>query len=75
MLLSSGRGLGRSLSYVGRSRISLSVMLRAALVHKLPFKLFLEPLNATVVQKLPSNPFLKRLHGTVAQKLPFEAIS
>ena len=36
MLLSSGRGLGRSLSYVGRSQISLSVMLRAALVHKLP---------------------------------------
>ena len=32
----SGRGLGRSLSYVGRSEISLSVMLRAALVHKLP---------------------------------------
>ena len=34
----SGRGLGRSLSYVGRSQISLSVMLRAALVHKLPCK-------------------------------------
>ena len=32
----SGRGLGRSLSYVGRSQISLSVMLHAALVHKLP---------------------------------------
>ena len=32
----SGRGLGRSLSHVGRSQISLSVMLRAALVHKLP---------------------------------------
>ena len=36
VLLSEGRGLGRSLSYVGRSQISLSVMLRAALVHKLP---------------------------------------
>ena len=32
----SGRCLGRSLSHVGRSRITLSVMLRAALVHKLP---------------------------------------
>ena len=73
--LSNGRALGRSLSDVGRNQIILCVMLRAALVHKLPYKLFLEPLNATVVQKLPSNPFLKRLHGTVAQKLPFEAIS
>ena len=35
-LLSNGGGLGRSLSYVGRSQISLSVMLHAALVHKLP---------------------------------------
>ena len=32
----SGRGLGRSLGHVGRSQISLSVMLRAALVHRLP---------------------------------------
>ena len=32
----SGRGLGRSLSDVGRNRISLSVMLRAALVRKFP---------------------------------------
>ena len=37
MLSSSGRGLGRRLSCVGRSQISLSLMLRAALVHKLPF--------------------------------------
>ena len=36
VLLSNGSGLGRSLSYVGRSQISLFVMLRAALVHKLP---------------------------------------
>ena len=36
VILSNGRGLGRSLSYVGRSQISLSVMLHAALVHKLP---------------------------------------
>ena len=36
VLLSNGRGLGRSLSCVGRSRISLLVMLRAALVRKLP---------------------------------------
>ena len=32
----SGGGLGRSVRYVGRSRVSLSAMLRAALVHKLP---------------------------------------
>ena len=75
MPLSNGRALGRSLSYVGRNQISLSVMLRAALVHKLPYELFLEPLHATVVQKSPLNLFLKLLHGTVAQKLPFEAIS
>ena len=36
VLLNNGRGLGRSLSCVGRSQISLSLMLRAALVHKLP---------------------------------------
>ena len=36
-LLSNGRGLGRSLSYVGRSQISLSMMLRGSVVHKLPF--------------------------------------
>ena len=38
VLLSHGGGLGRSLGYVGHSRISLPVMLHAALVHKLPCK-------------------------------------
>ena len=37
MLLSKGRGLGRSLSYVGRSRFSLFMMLHGSVVHKLPF--------------------------------------
>ena len=37
MLLSNGRGLGRSLSYVGRSRFSLFMMLHGSVVHKLPF--------------------------------------
>ena len=37
VLLSNGRGLGRSLSYVGRSGIRLSMMLRGIVVHKLPF--------------------------------------
>ena len=37
VFLSNGRGLGRSLSYVGRSQISLSTMLRGSVVHKLPF--------------------------------------
>ena len=37
VLSSNGRGLGRSLSYVGRSQISLSMMLRGSVVHKLPF--------------------------------------
>ena len=32
----SGKGLGRSLGDVGLNQISLSMMLRAALVHKLP---------------------------------------
>ena len=75
MPLSDGRALGRSLSYVGRNQIILCVMLRAALVQNLPYKLFLEPLHATVVQKLPLNLFLKLLHGAVVQKLLFEAIS
>ena len=37
VLLSNGRGLGRSLGYVGRSQISLSMMLRGSVLHKLPF--------------------------------------
>ena len=36
-LLSDGRGLGRSLSYVGRSEIRLFVMLDGSVGHKLPF--------------------------------------
>ena len=36
VLLSNGRGLGRSLSYVGRNQISLFAMLHEALVHELP---------------------------------------
>ena len=37
VLLSNGRGLGRSLCYVGRCQISLSMMLHGSVVHKLPF--------------------------------------
>ena len=37
MFLRNGRGLGGSLSYVGRSQISLFMMLRGSVVHKLPF--------------------------------------
>ena len=37
VLSSNGRGLGRSLSYVGRSQISLFMMLHGSVVHKLPF--------------------------------------
>ena len=37
VLLSNGKGLGRSLSYVGRNQISLVAMLRGSVVHKLPF--------------------------------------
>ena len=37
MFLSNGRGLGRSLSYVGRNQISLPMMLHRSVVHKLPF--------------------------------------
>ena len=74
MPLSNCRGLGRSVSYVGRNQISLSVMLRAALVHKLPYELFFGPLHATVVQRLPLNVFLELAHGIVRKsclsKLP-----
>ena len=37
VFLSNGKGLGRSLSYVGRNQISLVAMLRGSVVHKLPF--------------------------------------
>ena len=37
VLLSNGRGLGRSLSYAGRSGIRLFMMLHGSVVHKLPF--------------------------------------
>ena len=37
LLLSHGGGLGRSLNCVGRSQISLCIMLRRSVVHKLPF--------------------------------------
>ena len=37
VLLSNGRGLGRSLGYVGRSGIRLFMMLHGSVVHKLPF--------------------------------------
>ena len=37
VLLSNGRGLGRSLSYVGRSGIRLFMMLHGSVMHKLPF--------------------------------------
>ena len=37
MFLSNGRGLGRSLSYVGRSQISVFMMMCGSVVHKLPF--------------------------------------
>ena len=78
VLLSNDRGLGRSLGYVGhvgRNQISLLVMLHAALVHKLAYELFREPLHTIVVQKLPFNKFLELLHETVAQPVPSEAIS
>ena len=37
MFLNNGSGLGRSLCYVGRSQISLFMMLHGSDVHKLPF--------------------------------------
>ena len=37
LFLSKGTGLGRSLRCVGRSQISLFVMLRGSVLHKLPF--------------------------------------
>ena len=37
VLLSHGGGLGRSLSYVGRSQISVPMMLHRSVMHKWPF--------------------------------------
>ena len=53
VLLNNGRGLGRSPSCVGRNRISLCVMLRGTVVHKLLAELSLKLLLGTVVQKVP----------------------
>ena len=76
MLSSSGRGLGRSLSYVGRNQISLFVMLHAALVHKLPCEAISQAFawncRAKAALQNIAELFLKLLHGTVMQKLPFE---
>ena len=54
VLLNDSRGLGRRLSCVGRSRISLFMMLRGTIVHKLLAELSLKLLHGTVVQKLPN---------------------
>ena len=75
VLLSHGGGLGRSLNHVGRSQISLCIMLGRSVVHKLPFTAASEAFHGTVVQKLPSKASPQVWHGSVAQKLPFEAIS
>ena len=51
-LLNNGRGLGRSLSCVGRNRISLFMILHKTVVHEWLAKLSLKLLHGTVVQKL-----------------------
>ena len=53
VLLNNGRGLGRSLSYVGRNRISLFLILNRTVVHEWLAKRSLKLLHVTVVQKLP----------------------
>ena len=75
VFLSDGRGLGRSLSYVGRSQISLCVMLRAALVHKLSCEAIFWALAWKHREKLPFDLFCKLLFGTVEQTLTCKAIS
>ena len=44
VLLNDSRGLGRRLSCVGRSRISLLMMLHGTVLHKLLAQLSLKPL-------------------------------
>ena len=76
VFLSNGRGLGRSLSYVGRSQISLSMMLRGSVVHKSPLAQLLVKLShGSVLQKLPLKGTSQVWHAPVAQKLPCKAIS
>ena len=52
VLLNNGRGLGRSLSCVGRNRIRLFMILHGTVVHKFLAELSLKLLHGTVVQKL-----------------------
>ena len=52
MFLSNRSGLGRSLSHVGSSQISLFMMLHGTVVHKLLAELSLKLLHGAVVQKL-----------------------
>ena len=75
VLLSNGRGLGRSLSYVGRNQISLFAMLHEALVHELPCEAILSFCMELSCQSCLAELVLKLLHGAAMQKLPFEAIS
>ena len=71
----NGRGLGRSLGYVGRSQTTLLMMLHGSVVHKLPFEqLRLKLLHGTVVQKLPFKATSHLLHGAVVRKLVHELL-
>ena len=76
----SGRGLGRSLSYVGRSQISLSVMLRVALMHKLPCEAISQPLawncraKAALQNYLLLSFCMELLFKTCSAKLFFELL-
>ena len=71
VLLSSGGGLGRSLSCVGRSGVRLFMMLHGSVGHKLPFAAAQQLLHGIVVQKLLD----ECLHAAVVQQPPCKTIS
>ena len=67
----SGKGLGRSLGYVGRNQITVFMVLHAALVHKLPCEAVSQAF--TWSQSCLTELFLKLVHGAAVQNLLFEA--
>ena len=72
VLLSNGRGLGRSLSYVGRSQISLFMILHGSVVHKLPFAATSEAFATNCCEKVAFESYLTAFawncHAKVASR-------
>ena len=73
VLLNNGRGLGRSLSCVGRSRISLFMILHGTVVHKFLAELSLKLLRGTVVQKLSCRAISRTFACNCRAKAPLQS--